>query len=270
MERFLERHQSRVIGAVTGFDRILFRGTLRSISYVAGLEKFLGYHGILYNDFGRYAQGLSQGLKDRVSRIVEPSGRPYLYLESSSQSKETIAQEIARRDRVTEGLICVLGCVEPCQSFAIRRDSASKTLKLVPAKRKCLPYDFSDIDREFGPMHVRLESWVPFAIQVSINGREDLARRREKAGIGVAKQDNCFTTIAHVKRAQEMLDALVRRKWERFLTTLARRVNPLLDADSGLDLHGYSGTVGVHRSGHGWTSAEEDLTIVRPISYNCR
>ena len=34
MERFLERHQSRVAGVLSGFDRILFRGTLRSMSRV--------------------------------------------------------------------------------------------------------------------------------------------------------------------------------------------------------------------------------------------
>ena len=53
MERFLERHQSRVMGVLTGFDRVLFRGTLRSISYLDGLQGFLKYHGILYKDFGQ-------------------------------------------------------------------------------------------------------------------------------------------------------------------------------------------------------------------------
>ena len=63
-------------------------------------------------------------------QTVKRSGRPYIYLESSTRSKETIAQTIADRDRVTEGLICVLGCVEPCQTFAIRKDSKTKKLKV--------------------------------------------------------------------------------------------------------------------------------------------
>jgi hypothetical protein len=32
MQRFLERHQDRIVGVVSGFDRLLFRGTLRSMS----------------------------------------------------------------------------------------------------------------------------------------------------------------------------------------------------------------------------------------------
>jgi hypothetical protein len=38
MERFLKRHQGRHTGSITGFDRLLFRGILRSISYVEGLN----------------------------------------------------------------------------------------------------------------------------------------------------------------------------------------------------------------------------------------
>src|SRR5262249_9908541 len=139
-----------------------------------------------------------------------------------------MAQTIADRDQIEEGLICVLGCVERCQTFAVRRDAPTKTLQLVPAKRKCLHYYFYYMDREFGLMHVRLESWLPFAIQVCVNGREYLARRLTGAGIAFEKQDNCFTRIADVDRAQELLEALVSRKWERFLNRLARRVNPLV------------------------------------------
>jgi hypothetical protein len=239
MERFLERHQGRVVGVLSGFDRILFRGTLRSISFRDGFDRFLSYHDVLYKDFGPFVGGLSQTVNAHVQAMVEQSGRPYLYLESSTRSKEKIAQTIADRDKITEGLICVLGCVEPCQSFAIRKHFKTKKLKLISAQRKCLHYYFYYLDREFGLMHVRLESWLPFAIQVCLNGREYLARRLERAGIGFQKRDNCFTQVDDLNRAQEMLDALVTRKWEHFLNLLARRVNPLLAPEVGLELHGY-------------------------------
>jgi hypothetical protein len=46
MERFLERHAASVSGSLSGFDRIVFRGVLRSWSYVSGMGKFLSSHGI--------------------------------------------------------------------------------------------------------------------------------------------------------------------------------------------------------------------------------
>jgi len=90
---------------------------------------------------------------------------------------------------------------------------------------------------------VRLETWLPSSIQVSVNGREYLARRLEKARIGFEKRDNCFTRIDDLKRAQGMLDDLMSREWERFLNALARRVNPLRDADRGWELRGYYWTI---------------------------
>ncbi len=33
MQSSMQRHQEGVIGVLSGFDRVLFRGTLRSISY---------------------------------------------------------------------------------------------------------------------------------------------------------------------------------------------------------------------------------------------
>ena len=243
MERFLERHQSRILGVLSGFDRILFRGTLRSISYRDGFDRFLNYHGILYKRFGPFVGGLSQTVKDHVRAVVQQSRRPYIDLQSATRSKEKLAQSIRQRDQITEGLIGVLGCVEPGQSFAIRKDAKTKKLKLVAARRKCLHYYFYYLDREFGLMHVRLESWLPFSIPVCLNGRAYRERRLKRVGIGFQKRDNCFTQIDDPKRAQEMLDDLVTRKWEHFLNVLARRVNPLGRPERGLEWHGSYGTI---------------------------
>lgn len=41
MQRFLERHRERIVGTLSGFDRVLFRGTLRLIAYLEGFDRFL-------------------------------------------------------------------------------------------------------------------------------------------------------------------------------------------------------------------------------------
>jgi hypothetical protein len=56
MERFLERHRDRILGVLSGFDRVLFRGTLKSISYVSGLEIFLSSQHVLHKNFGVYVE----------------------------------------------------------------------------------------------------------------------------------------------------------------------------------------------------------------------
>ncbi len=195
MERFLERHKSRILGVLSGFDRVLFRGTLSSLSYLASLEGFLASYRILYKDFGNFVQRLSEQVKAHAQAMANKEGRPFRYLPSASASKEELARKIQQEDGIQEGLVCVFSCVEPCQTYAVQRDRKSKTIHVVPAQRKCLHLYFYFVDREFGLMHVRLQTWLPFTIQVCLNGREYLARCMDRAGMKYEKRDNCFAFI---------------------------------------------------------------------------
>ncbi len=239
MERFLKRHQNRIKGIISGFDRVLFRGSLRSISYIGGMDIFLSSQHILYKDFGQFAEKLSHRLKRHAEEMARKKGRPFQYLYGSKVSKEEIARKIMAQDGITQGLICIFSCVEPCQSFTIRSDREAKQLVLKSQERKCLHLYFYYIDRDFGFMHVRLQTWLPFTIQVCINGWEWLARRMDRTGVGYKQRDNCFIQIDDITRAQRMLDRLTERKWTPWLRTLAERVNPWIWADSGFSLHGY-------------------------------
>ena len=239
MKRFLERHRDRITGTLSGFDRVLFRGTLRSIAYVKGGEVFLYSHHVLMKDFGSYVVSRSQRLVEQAKQLANKLDRPYVYLPSSKTSKEELALEILARDGIKQGLICVFAAVEPCQSFDLQKDRVSKHLKLVSKERKCLHLYFYYLDREFGLMHVRLQTWLPFTIQICLNGREWLARKMDRAGISYTKRDNCFTYIADLKRAQQLMDRLTERNWGRFLDALARKVNPWIHPQTGLDVRSY-------------------------------
>lgn len=73
-----------------------------------GLDIFLGSHDVLYKDFGRFAEGVSDQLKARAEAIAAAAHRPFRYVTPSRISKEDLARDILRTDPVTEGLICVL------------------------------------------------------------------------------------------------------------------------------------------------------------------
>ena len=77
----------------------------------------------------------------------------------------------------------MLSCVEPCQTFTVRRDREKRQLRLLPREAACLHFYFYFLDRDFGLMHIRLQSWLPLAIQVCVNGRDWLARQMQREGI---------------------------------------------------------------------------------------
>ena len=137
----------------------------------------------------------------------------------------------------------VLGCVESCRSVGLHRNKRTKRLDLVFQDRRCLHVYFYYIDREFGWLHVRLQTWFPFAIQVCLNGREWLGQKMRRAGMALQQQDNCFIDIADPKKAQRWMDQFQNRRWARWLDRRAQRTMPWLSSPEGSKLHGYYWTV---------------------------
>jgi len=223
MQSFLTRHASRVKGVLSGFDRVRFRGTLRWLAHVRGLMGFLSYQSVLLKDFKEYVKSLTAAIKRATSDVAK---EPIEYLASSQVSKEQVAREIAQRDRIREGLVCVLSCVEPCSTYEVGPNRDAKKLELRKIWGKCLHYYFYLIDPELGWMHVRLQTWMPFNVHVVINGREWLARTLMRHQIPFERRENCFVDIADVPHAQSLFDQQQRTDWTSLLNRLLRQVHP--------------------------------------------
>lgn len=199
MDAFIQQHQQDVIGVLNGFDRMRFRGTLRAISYGTGVDRFLGTVGVRYKQYKEFVLGLSERVVAHARRVAQEAGQPFEYVCSRHEDKQARAQAIAERDGITEGLVCVLRSLESCQSFRICRDTQG-SFGFRSGQRQCLHLYYYYLDRQFGLMHVRVSSWLPFGIQICLNGREYLARRMNRAGIGYEQRDNCFTRIDDLPR----------------------------------------------------------------------
>lgn len=239
MERFVTRYQDRIAGILTGFDRMLFRGTLRSISYPKGAEIWLSSRHVLLKDFATFAQGLTARVKAHAIQVAADAQRPVEYLESSRVSKEDRARAIQQRDQITDGLICILSAVEPCRAVTVRGNRATRRLGFVVEERKCAHLYFYYADRDFGLMHIRVQTWFPFGLQVCVNGREWLRQQLTRAGVGFDQAGNCVTRVDDPARAQRLLDQLTTRRWAPLLRRLAERVNPLVRRATGLSLRSY-------------------------------
>lgn len=228
MERFVTRYQDRIAGILTGFDRMRFRGTLRSISYDTALQKWLNSRSVLLKDFGRFAEQLSTKITAHAKTMADATGRPFEYLSSWKIRKEDRARAIATRDGVTDGLIAIFSCVEACRSFSVRGDRTTRRLRLIPQERRCTHLYFYYWDHDFGLMHIRVQTWLPFTIQICLNGREWLAQQLRRRNSGFQQIDNCVCALADPALAQRVLTQLDTRRWARVLRVFAARVNPLL------------------------------------------
>ena len=88
-------------------------------------------------------------------------------------------------------------------SYSIYRNPETKKLELESRQRKCLHLYFYYQHEIYGLLHIRLQTWFPFTIQICMNGREWLAKQLKKEKISYQKQDNCFLKIGNIKSSQE-------------------------------------------------------------------
>ena len=100
MDLFIQKYREKVIGVLNGFDRLVLKGTLRAISYVAGMGNFLCGMNVLLKDFSSYVEETTKLLREASVEEARRLSRPVTYLASSGPRKELIAKEIMRRDGI--------------------------------------------------------------------------------------------------------------------------------------------------------------------------
>ncbi len=228
MNEFTKKHQSRVVGTLSGWDRVRFRGTIRMLAAVPGLMAWLTENHVRLTGFAQFGLDLTARLKAAVEQTAAAARCPITYLASSLLSKEDLVQTLLEREGIAEGLVCVFSSVEPCRSFEIKRDREKKMIDLVPALRKCLHWYLYFVDSVWGLCHVRIQSWLPFTVHVCINGREWLCRELAAAGIGFRRRDNCLIDVENFEAAQTLLNAQPWADWTGALNDLLGRACPAL------------------------------------------
>jgi hypothetical protein len=223
VQSFIQQHVDKITGVLGCFDRLIFKGHL-PFSYPQGMENLLDHHGVLLKNFKHFAPAQAHILREHALALAQQANRPYHYLKGKCR-KEELARDIAQKDGIREGLICVLGTNELCPSFALR--TGANRPRLVADRRPCLCLYFYYLDAEFGLIHIRLQTWFPMTIQVYINGHEWLARQLDKNRVGHQLKDNAFVALHDAAKAQKLSDQFLRLRWPRILDAFAKRVNPL-------------------------------------------
>jgi hypothetical protein len=226
-DSFVSKFAGQISGVLHGFDRLRLRGTLRSLYAHKVMEAYLSVQHVLIKDFGRYVEKTSAAIRAATHAFAESWGRPVQYVASSQFSKEQLARELAQRDGIKVGLIGVLSAVEPCKSYRVVGNAQTKEIELKIEPRKCQHFYFYFEHERFGFMHVRLQSWFPFQIDVCLNGRHWLAKTLEAEGVAYRKRENAIVWCADLARAQALLDEQVRLPWRQELEALVKLVHPL-------------------------------------------
>lgn len=221
MHQFIAKYRDQIQGVTAGFDRVVFRGSLRRICFQRGMEEYLWQNKVLFKDYQQHVKKISERLKEASVAPFRQKKLPVVYLRRSDADKEQIARAIAAEHRISVGPVCALSCLEPSPTFE------HYGTHMVARVRPCLVLYHYSIDPEWGWMNARVQTWFPFYIQVCLNGREWLARQMDREGLRYCRQDNCFPWLKNCERAQQLLDQQLRVNWTERFGPIADTLNPL-------------------------------------------
>ena len=75
MEQFIQKYDGKIMGVLTGFDRLVFRGTLRALAVTCGMMDFLGIGYERRENCFPWIENVSkaQDLMDKMLRLSWPS-----------------------------------------------------------------------------------------------------------------------------------------------------------------------------------------------------
>ena len=211
MKEFICKHEDRIHGVLSCFDRMLFRGYLPIMSGWA-MAQFLNGLELNGGSLKPFLLESSERVKDYAVAMAQKHGRPFQYLVSHIRKEDT-ARQLAERDGIEEGLVCIFSILEPCRTFSFRFKKGGFFVQ--SARRKCLHLYFYFMDRDFGLIHVRIQTWFPTQIQVQVylNGHEWLARKLSANHIRYTKHDNVFLWIEGMAKAQTFADRFASLNW---------------------------------------------------------
>jgi hypothetical protein len=220
----MARFADSIVSTLNCVDRCLFKGYL-PFGGDEQLNQFVDRLGIRRKDFLPQLEPLSERLVQHAKLAAAKAEAPYHYLQGQ-HSKEKLIDQAIRERKLTSGLVAVLCCLESCRTVKLRHGEGKPHLAFTRRPQRVLYYYF--LDPEFGRVHVRIETWFPFTIQIYVNGHDWLAQQLAKKRPGFVQQDNCFTELDNPAAAQRQADRFFSLAWKSRLHRWAKQVNPLL------------------------------------------
>ena len=104
MHQFVAKFWDVIKGTLTGFDRIVFKGSILPLAHAAGAMSFCMAHGIRNKDFKRWAIEQTRQVVQSAERYArEHGGRGIQPIFSSKVRKEEIAHRRQQRWELPRG-----------------------------------------------------------------------------------------------------------------------------------------------------------------------
>jgi len=230
MDTLLHRLKDKINGVIEGFDRIVFKGTLKPICFAAGMQIFLNGRGLLNKDYKDWVQeGSAAIIRDIGEYTKNQIGTEINYLPTYRVRKEAEAHKQQEKLQINSGLIGTWSCLESCGSFKAVYNAKAGYPQITFNQTRCKHLYMYFDHPAFGFMSIRIQTWAPYDIQIAMNGREWLRRLLDEAGVEYYRVGNKFFHIEDYEKAQQLMNTQLDTRWVETLSGFLPIVFPSME-----------------------------------------
>jgi hypothetical protein len=143
----------------------------------------------------------------RVRASARAHGIPVIDCKRGER-KHQIAEEYLAEHTVGTGVFLIFVARAVAPVWEVARSAGGVIGNLAKKRAFVNHYSFHIMDPEWGHLTIKMSGHPPFGAQVILNGHEYVATQARAAGIGFAKEGNCFTRIADPAALAQIADTL--------------------------------------------------------------
>jgi hypothetical protein len=227
METLVDRYHDKISGVLTCTDRLVITGTLPQLSNSRSMTNYLYGYQIRIFDYAKFAEPYRNQLRDNAERIAKENNLEIEFIRKSNTRKETIISKKLEKRGLHPGLVHILSVMEACQTYEPWHNKQTGKTYLKGSVGKCLTYYFYFIDDLLGLCYVRVPTWLPFRLQIYLNGHNWLASKLTEAGISYKMLDNAFIEIQDWYKANEIVKSFKVEELHQRLNSFASTYCPV-------------------------------------------
>jgi hypothetical protein len=148
---------------------------------------------------GRFARRVRASAKAHAISVIDCK---------RGERKHQIAEEYLATHDVERGVFLVLVARAIAPVWEVTRSASGVLCNLAKKRAFVNHYSFHIMDPQWGHITIKMSGHPPFGAQVILNGHEYVAAAARAAGIGFAKEGNCFTAVADPAGLAQIADTL--------------------------------------------------------------
>lgn len=227
MELLTDHYKNKISGVLSCYDRLVFTGTLKQISYAQGMTGYLYSNNIRIFDYPKFAEPFKETIRTNAEALAKENNIEIEFVRKSHIRKEDLVKAVLRERGDHPGLVHIISAMESCASYQPWHDKITGKTFLKGSQSKCLHYYFYFIDDFLGLCYFRVPTWCPFRLQVYVNGHNILKWHLESNDISYTLIDNAFDSIEDWEKAQQLSDNISIEEIHRKLDEYAQLYCPV-------------------------------------------